>query len=159
MNGKTFAARYRAASALAGLGELGVPHLIVGLTNESPVTREAVAEQIYYLGTNAGPALPYLARALKDSDEEIVSLALYALSELHPSQETVVPALTGCLAYPDAYCRAFSARTLGSYGASATSAVPALLRLLKDPDANVREEAEDALFRIAPGALTNAPPK
>ena len=48
--------------------------------------------------------------------------------------------------------------SLGRFGPEARAAAGALQRVLSDPDATLRRYATNALRKIAPEYLTNAPP-
>lgn len=81
-------------------------------------------------GAEARPALPTLLAWLnKDEDPFLPEKAADALGKLALEPEIVVPALTKALGSrnPELVCSA--AQSLGDYGPSATSAVPALIRV------------------------------
>jgi HEAT repeat protein len=95
----------------------------------------AVGEDAFYaLGP---PTKPALIIALKDNDASVRcasagtlgAFAHYIGTDIKDS----VPALTDCLQDIDANVRCFSAMTLGYLGPDASSAVPGLIPLLKDP--------------------------
>jgi hypothetical protein len=72
--------------------------------------------------------------------------------------DEVVPVLVACLEDRDRVVRITAATVLGRFGEHARGAVPLLLQMAADPDPVVRLVATNALKKIAPGALTNAPP-
>ena len=77
--------------------------------------------------------------------------AIWAFRALGPVS---VPALTNLLGDPNAtvFVRQYAAVSLGQYQSQATAAVPALLKAMNDPDAQVREAAAASLKKIAPEA-------
>ena len=77
---------------------------------------------------------------------------LDALASLGPQ---AVPRLIAALQYET--LRAHVAHILGQIGPPAAPAVPALVKVLADPDPNVRTAAEFALGKIGPGAKEAVP--
>jgi len=59
-----------------------------------------------------------------------------------------VPSLTAALSDPSSLVRLHAARALGRIGSAARPAAAALQRTTGDPDANVSEEARQALARL-----------
>jgi HEAT repeat protein len=69
----------------------------------------------------------------------------------------IVPALIGALKDEHGDIRWGAAIGLGSFGAEARDAIPALQAAQRDSDARVREAARVALSRIDPAQFTNSP--
>jgi HEAT repeat protein len=145
-----------AANALARIGRDALPSLLAALTNQQATTRAVVAPEIRYLGTNARSAIPALISLLQDTDLAVAWGAAYSLRELGLEPALVVPALTNSLRDPRPKLRCSAAISLRSFSHDALPAVPALLQALSDPDPTVWRAASNALFAIAPQALTNA---
>jgi hypothetical protein len=72
--------------------------------------------------------------------------------------DEVVPVLVACLGDRDRVVRITAATVLGRFGDHARGSVSRLLQMAADPDQMVRLVATNALMKIAPEALTNAPP-
>jgi HEAT repeat protein len=99
----------------------------------------------------AGPALKdeelvaRLIELLDESDPQIRQNIAVALANLG---EAAFPALIDALNNPLAERRAGAATALGQIRPPAKSAIPALIRIMKDKDPIVRREASYALSRI-----------
>jgi HEAT repeat protein len=106
-------------------------------------------------GQEGRPAVPLVLACLKDPDEVVAAHAARALGSLREPIRLVVPALTETLQDSRVSVRVGAARGLSEYinSKEARSAVPALLRALRDTDAGVREDATNALRNIDRGAL------
>ena len=154
-----FAPSGRAAYALAHLGPLGLPPLVAALASTNARVRAHVAWSLRFLGTNALVAVPQLLGRLADSDSRVARQAAETLAEMKADPPVVIPAMQAYLIDPDPDRRATAALGLAGYGSLARSAVPSLLKARKDRIGTVQTCAEQALLRIAPEALTNAPPK
>ena len=146
----------RAVSALMSLGPVALPALRGALSNPTNHQREWIARQIgeiQGLGTNGHAAVPVLLDCVRDSDSGLKQAAIRTLGRLGLDPDAVVPVLAAQLADTNWYTRRVSALALGDFGRNGASAVPVLLNALDDPDAFARDEAEEALKRIAPEAL------
>jgi len=152
------------ALALASIGKPAIPVLSTQLADTNCPYRRMIAA---WFGTFTGLAtndsvVPPLLRALHDPDPDVISFAATGLGRIaeHDRSQAglVVPALTNCLAAPNANSvRERLAWTLAIYGTEARAAVPQLRQLTSDPDGGVRAAATNALREIAPAELTNAP--
>jgi hypothetical protein len=127
MNTSSSAIQVRAAHALGGIGKAALPPLMAILTNRR-----------------------------SDPDGTVMS-AIRALGRLKLQSDLVVPALTNFLTAHEPILQACAADTLEQFGTEARPAVLFLQKLLNDSDLMVRESATNALLKIAPEALTNAP--
>ncbi len=163
-------ASQRAVIALTGIGKPAIPALLTHLANTNAPNRRQVPLSFGWfpsLTTNAvyeNSFVPLLVLCLRDPDPSMRSLAVMALSgpsKLDRSQAALVAtALTNALG-PDSplSTRLTAIVELGEFGTSATTAIPSLSILTADTDGRIRMHATNALLRIAPGALTNAPPR
>jgi HEAT repeat protein len=127
-----------------GQGPAAVRALIEAVGNGG-ATWNDVAGLAVEIGPAALPAVSQLIKGLPYGDE--FQRALIAIGP------AAVPALAAALARDDddLVIRARAAETLGLMGPSATAAVPALQKLLEDPDEEVHRETEKALRRISAG--------
>jgi hypothetical protein len=131
-----------------------VPGLVGQLASPHVRVRRRAAVRLEELGDKGQPALPALRRTLADPDERVRLWAAEAVLKIAPEAHAdVVPALAALLAGRDNFHRAMAANRLGDLGARARPAVPALLRLLADPEHGPREAARRALREIDPAAL------
>ena len=111
------------------------------------------------LGPRAGPAVSELVRMMENSNSPFASQnAMYALANIG---DDVIPPLMAMLTNQVSGSRSQAARYIGVVGAlrsqfhemDASRAVPALRKALGDSDSSVREEATNALLKIAPEVL------
>jgi len=97
--------------------------------------------------TNA--AVAAIVKLLKEESPDTRGAAAYALGDMREQPESVIPALTECLAVTnESEVRQALAVALGKYGRRAIAAVSALKQLMDDSDPAVRTAAEHALKRI-----------
>jgi hypothetical protein len=144
-----------AARALACIGTNALPMLLVAVTNAyHPAHRVALdaISRIPDLGMAAQQVVPVLANCLNPTNTSTDQiLAILILGNLNAAPETSVPVLASCLKSTNSTMRGFSANFLGTFGAQAAAAIPALTNTaMADPDTHVRREASNALNRIDP---------
>jgi hypothetical protein len=96
-------------------------------------------------GEDSEELIPGLIRALGDKDEQVASNVIETLTLLG---KEAVPALVRALGSEDKKVRSLAALVLGKLGVDAAPAVPALTRLLKDADVEVRRAASRAILDI-----------
>jgi len=110
------------------------------------------AEAILFLGTNGAPAVPFLISALQNTNASVQEKALGALSAIHMSPETTIPAILPLVSATNTNnrIRDRALSVLHNFGPSARAMVPAttLLQALQDPDENIRIRATNALRQI-----------
>ncbi len=147
---------WRCARALGQIGPEGTLGLVDVLDAQGCKARLVVAITISYLGSNAAPAIPCLLRCLADKEDSVACAASVILGGIGLSPVTVIPALTNALPATNAQRRAAVINGLAGFGAAAKSAAPYLQQALADPSEMVREQATNALLRIAPELLTNS---
>jgi HEAT repeat protein len=108
------------------------------------------------LGTNASPAIPELVSLMQDTNTPYRAvLAMVALGEIG---DAGFPALTNALSNPRQIRRVVIIHVIGSQ-IDTNLSMPTLLAALSDNEPSVRRAATIVLQRIAPEALTNAPPQ
>lgn len=139
-----------AALYLAGTSPTAIPLLTNALASPHRITRVAATAALGTFTNRAPDVLPAIFRALHDEHYTVRVMAVASLSSFEPTPDIVV-ALAERLGDRSYTVRGTSARTLGSFGPAAREAVPALTKALENrPDSN-RDEAADALRKIAPG--------
>ena len=158
--------RYAAVVALGAAvpeGKAAIDGLARALADEYWFVQLAAAQALQNLGERARPAVPALVRALsprdtvKDFRPVRCGAAMVTLSRIDPSSKELDGAfrlIVGKLLESERQgsfgARATGARLLGDCGAAALPVMPAVARLLKDPDGDVRVAAAEALLKIAP---------
>lgn len=130
--------RRGASKALHEIGPATVPFLIKGLRHENAAVREAAARGLYGLAPHAQKAIPALTAAAQDSDAFVrqwVATALERLAhQFGPVLKVAVPGLADLLTDEDFMVREWAAHALGSIGAAAEAALPALKLALEDQE-------------------------
>ena len=105
------------------------------------------------LGPQSGPVIPELVRLLENTNSP--ATADRAKNAFTHMGEDVVPPLMAMLTNQASSVRAEAAHCIGaiggrSYSLGSSRYMPALVQALGDPDSKVREQATNALSRIAP---------
>lgn len=124
--------------------------LIEVLQSTDPRAREVAAR---HLGgaeySRPDPVVKALLLALQDEDVHVRYAAAGALDGASTNKAPeIIHALTHTLTDQDKNVRGMATRVLGSYGAAAGEAIPALNQLLQDSDPTARQMAKTALARI-----------
>ncbi|MCS6851413.1 MAG: HEAT repeat domain-containing protein [Gemmataceae bacterium] len=138
--------RRAAAQALVNAGAAATDVLVAALTRE-----ESQLEACWALAALSPPAeasVPQLVRLLVANRAEVRNAAGDALVRIGAP---AVPALTRALADEAVRCEA--ALILGEMGEAARSAVPELIRGLRDPSKDFRHAAHQALVRLGSPAV------
>jgi HEAT repeat protein len=153
--------------SLAAISTNRVPEIAVWVARADPGQQRlaaAVISDLLAVNTDPQRLVPLLVEFLNSPDAIARIHAADCLGDLakHDTSQAalVVPALTKCLREAPLVAVVLSTvQALGKYGDKAVSAVPALLKETQAPyDADIRIAATNALKRVAPEALTNAPP-
>jgi len=139
--------------------------------------RFGAARGLWLKGPKAKEAIPDLINALEDQTAKVRGYAARALAKMGPDAKGAVPVLTELLgdqaeysiatwvdtggfgrpAKRQMYVRANAAEALGSIGPDAQTAIPTLLELLQDSQADVRKAAADALGNLGPASKEAVP--
>jgi HEAT repeat protein len=128
-----------------------LPQLVALLKEgkERATDRAAIALLIGRIGPRAVAALPVLTRlAREDADAEVRKQSLYAASRIGGDSEAAA-LFQAALVDPDEDIRKMAVLRLGGLGATASPAVPSLVKSLDDESAVVRKYAAQSLGRLA----------
>ena len=141
-----------AMQALAKIGRDATPALAVALGHPDASVREAAAQTLGMLGTEAKEAIPRLSLALQDDESMVRIQAAYAIWRVQQQSNEPVPVLsvlTLGLKDHDRGTRKESAKLLGyicSWRAKGShEAIPVLIASLNDEDPVVRSTVVAAL--------------
>jgi HEAT repeat protein len=149
-----------AEAAFVKISGTGLDAIFEPLKDPNSTNWPFAAMAITYLGTNGAPAIPSLIPALQNTNASVRERALHALSAIHMSLETTIPAILPLVAATNTnnWSRASALTVLGNLGLSARGLVPmtTLLQALQDPDENIRIHATNALRQIDPEAARKA---
>lgn len=116
--------------------------------NEKGRLRLGAVRALALLGPIAKPAVPALARAMKDENPEIAMRAAFALGRLGSSG---VPRLIDAMNSKRDSTRLLAIQGLGLAGREAREASPELIRALQDSNRKIAEQALDTLRRFGEG--------
>ena len=153
------------------LGEKGVtpPASVVealtkALHADRPALKDAAGDALQQIGKAGSAAIPDLIGSLVEatpkSDAGFGASAATALGEIAPGTEKAteaIAALTSALGAKESSVRRASAEALGKFGPAASSAVPRLRELDKDPERDVKRAAGAAADRIEGKAPAESP--
>lgn len=121
--------------------------------------RLKAAKDLGKLGSAAADAIPALQKLLQDPDEDVRRVAANSIRLIQqgagPSE--ALQKLIQQLNSPDELMRLKAAKDLAKLGPAAKVALPALEKLLQDPDEDVRRVVANAIERIRGGPI-NEPP-
>jgi HEAT repeat protein len=131
---------------------LVVPALIKALDDTNWDVRDTTCAWLSVFAPESKLAVPRLVKMLDDGDSMARDAAADALWRIDPqtAAQTVVPMRIKWLSDSFSAARAHNAYELGYLKARAKTAVPKLIELLKDEDADVRTAAATALKQIDP---------
>jgi HEAT repeat protein len=131
-----------AARALVHLGTNSLPELIAALDDGRYDTRAHACYALGMLGKDAAPAVPRLGRIVLDERGPIAATAALTLARLG---EPAVPLLTEFLGHTNIAVQKWGAVGLTHTTSPPISAIPALIEAAKDPDAELRAAAVQAI--------------
>jgi HEAT repeat protein len=150
--------------ALAHLGEsrptAALPPLARAIKDSDVATRLAAANAFCTLAKkNAAAASPYLRIAARDDHDEVRTAAAACLGEVALADPKGAARMAAELAdATQPSVRSAAARALGNVGGpTAELGLPTLLKLLGDPDRDVRVAAEQAFATTAAGLFAAGP--
>jgi HEAT repeat protein len=146
--------------AVLALGKIGpaaagaVPTLVAALEKEKCPNAAAITFALGKIGPKAAAAAPALQKAMAGKDQTLSVVAAWALTQIEPqSTAKAIPLLVSGLSDALPETRKAAAQALGSLGAQARTALPALQKAAKDDDSEaVREAAASAVQAIGAGA-------
>lgn len=126
-----------------------LPALLEGMKRPNSYLAQLAALSAAQIGKDDRAVFTALLGALKSPLGELRLAAVNALSRMTIRDPAAVAALVEALQNPDdPLLRQGAASTLGTFGAAAKPAVPALVKALKDPEPQVRLGAVEALMRL-----------
>jgi hypothetical protein len=132
-------------------GGIAVPALIQAAHNPRSELRAGAVACLGRFGDHSRPAIPTLLQCLDDSNLSVAIAAAQALGTLRLEPDLVVPELAKCLENDDPSRLRSAMTALASFGSSARPAIPAILRILTDPEGPpLMMTATNALAQIAP---------
>lgn len=136
---------------------LAVDRLLEGVDSADPVVRQGTLSALADLSEEvtkeqSGRLATEFGKALADPEVSVRMAGAESLARLGAAS---VPTLREAL--DDSGRRVIAIDVLGSLGPAAKDAVPALVRLLEDPDATIRGDAAFALGGIGPDAAEAVP--
>lgn len=152
LDDETMEVRATAATALGTLGHGAsntVTVLIKALRDDQEGVRSSAAHGLGELGTEATEAVPELLRLVREENEYMVCMSAMALTNIAP--EAAIGELTGDLNDASATVRRNAALALYYFGPKAKTAVPALLRILKQDGESTAKVVQHTLANIDPG--------
>jgi HEAT repeat protein len=135
----------------------GIAALQAGLVEAHPPYRSLAATYLSQLGPDAASAVPALARAAADPDEQVRKACVLALGRIGRDGQTTVPALIRALKDEQPDIRGSAGTALGWCALRPESAVTALAKALCDREATVRRGAAFALSEYGSEARAAAP--
>lgn len=138
--------RSRALFALSCIGPAAVPAIRRVLSNPNRVTDTLLEDSLVFLGTNARPLIPMFVEYLDHTNANVAVASARTLGDLRLESDVVIPALIRKLGDPRQAVRIQVPLSLANF------APPALTRLtnaLSDPDPLIRQQATNALAKIA----------
>jgi HEAT repeat protein len=152
--------RAAAEAAFVKISGTGLDAILEALKNLDSTNWTSAAQAVAFLGTNGAPAIPFLLPALQTTKTSVQENALDALSAIHMSPETTIPAILPLVSATNTNNRnrAPALTALGNFGPSARGIAPiaTLLQILQDPDEDIRRRATNALRQIDPEAAKKA---
>lgn len=146
--------RLAAAHSLVILGlfvDPAVAVIVTELENPDETIRGTAAYRLRSAGPKGAAGIPAIVRVvrLKKDEAHAWKAAFWTLKAIGAA---AVPTITIQLQHADPKVRADAVETLGFMHEAAASVVPEMMRLLDDPDAEVRLAAVSALAELGPVA-------
>ena len=130
------------------------------LSDPDEVQRQRAAlalGEVLEIQPNSPRVVDALVRALRDTVDGVREMAGVALNAPGVRVDAAMPVLAELLAdSAHSHTREHGAMIIGAFGSRAAPAVPALVRALGDPVAEVRAAAAEAIGRVGPSAAEDA---
>lgn len=145
--------RKQAWTALAQVGAPALPGLQGALKSPKAGIRQAAADLIALMKTDAREAVPDLLPLLRDKHNAVRRSAALALGAIGKDARDAIGPLSDMTSDSDPSIRAVAAEALGDIGPEALPAVATLIHLFKDSMVPVRFQAARAIVKIGPSAL------
>jgi HEAT repeat protein len=132
---ESIGARRQAGKTTTGPSDVALPpELAAALRDSSAAVRAAAARALQSFGSHVDREIPTLFAMMQRDEADVREACAQALQAAWPSA-AVVPTLLGFLKSPNRIVRCHSAQLLGRIGPEASSAIPVLISLLKEPPA------------------------
>lgn len=147
---------------LGNVAKPAVPSLMKLLHSDKLPLRLAAYQALGAIGPSAEEAVPSIIEGISDPQYPVRWNSIAALGRIHKRPELVLPALFPLLSQPttgesERQIIMLTLGSLGKYGAQARAAIPAILPLISNDDAEIRTSARSALDQIEPGAADRGP--
>jgi hypothetical protein len=136
-----------------------LPTVVEALRDKDAGVRAAAVEALWVIGPDAKAVVMALAGSLKDDDPVAARAVAFALARIGKGATEAPQAVLEMLQHEQARARQFAATALGHLEKSAQpdpKVVAALIRALKDTDAQVRRAGAEALKTLDPEAAKKA---
>ena len=149
-----------AVSAWAEDAPQSVEKLTQKLSSSDAAGRRDAAFELGKLGPGAKPALPALIKALQDSDKQVWSFAIAAITAMGPEAQEAIPALLDGFSSRggrDREKRQAMVRSAYALTKIGPEAIPPLIKALNAEDSGVRAGAARALGGMGPQAKEAIP--
>jgi len=144
--------RRTSAEALALMEQAAIqsiPYFIKAFAYCNRISRKAAADALIDQGTITASAIPDIVTILAESNSQIQQYATSILSRLDgKAASQAVPALLTAINSHHRHIRSFGITVLGNLGVFAREAIPKLVTVLGDTNAEVRIAAAEALGKI-----------
>lgn len=137
-----------ARDVLGRLGPAVIPFLMKNVDSRHGDLRYYSITVLGDLAPDSAPSVRLLAKALRDTDKQIVYEAAWALAALREHAAPAVGSLATALEHESDLVRTTAAGALAAIGAAARDGAPALLATLDDRVPAVRRAAAEALAAI-----------
>jgi HEAT repeat protein len=149
--------RWKAAHALANIGEAAIPTLKKGADSDNLYERIWCRAALARIEGPKSNHLQYLSTLLSSTDRKTVLVAVKALTMIGPAAKPVLPKIIAAMDNPVAP-KEDIAVLLAQMGKDASPAIPKLVKFLDDPHAFTRNRAALALSMIGCAELRSAVP-
>jgi HEAT repeat protein len=126
--------------------EIVFPVLFQAFSNSTGNVKASVADALSTFGTNAVPAIPILLSGQQDPDANARAHIAVAIKQIAPQTPNALEPVIQNLEHREACQQTLF--ILGTLGTNGVEALPALLKCLRDPDAQVRTDTARCLQKI-----------